>query len=164
LKVRSLILIELRDLIGTFSLGLALAAVHRSTSEKLFDASFFTSTLEPAKTSSYLSSLASTLTLSDSTAKISPKGHAHAFTILARILADERLEAGKTCNKESATKFDDTMNSAGDIIREYASLWTVSENEKEIQERVEELAWFVTLLFGAGGWKKGRDFRADFFL
>lgn len=142
--------------------GLAQTAVHRSSYSELFDASFF-STSEPAKTASYLSTLTSALSLGGST-KPAPKKHTHAFTILARVLADERLEAGKISKKESQTKFADMMGNAGDIIKEYASLWTVSDNEKEIQERVEELAWFVAVIFGMGGWKKDRDFRADFFL
>ncbi|CAE6491865.1 unnamed protein product [Rhizoctonia solani] len=139
--------------------GLAQAAVHKTAYQKLYDASYFN---PPGSTGSYLASLTSALSLSSSgTAK--PE-HTHAFTILARILKDERLEAGKTCTKDSEAKFTDTVNAAGDIIREYASLWKVSEDEKEIQERVEELAWMVALMFGVGGWKKDRDFKADFFL
>ncbi|ELU38606.1 hypothetical protein AG1IA_07374 [Rhizoctonia solani AG-1 IA] len=128
--------------------GLAQAAVHKTAYEKLYDASYF----NPSNsTGSYLASLTSALSLASSNAK--PQ-HTHAFTILARILEDDRLEAGKTCAKDSTAKFTDTINSVGDIIREYASLWKVSEDEKEIQERVEELAWLVTLMFGIGGWKK----------
>ncbi|QRW21172.1 hypothetical protein RhiXN_06161 [Rhizoctonia solani] len=126
--------------------GLAQAAVHKTAYQKLYDASYF----NPSNsTGSYLASLTSALSLASSNAK--PQ-HTHAFTILARILEDDRLEAGKTCAKDR------------DIIREYASLWKVSEDEKEIQERVEELAWLVTLMFGIGGWKKDREFKADFFL
>ncbi|KDN34683.1 hypothetical protein RSAG8_12232, partial [Rhizoctonia solani AG-8 WAC10335] len=136
--------------------GLAQAAVHKTAYTRLYDASYFS---PPGSSGSYLASLTSALNLGGGKPQ-----HTHAFTILARILADERLEAGKTCTRESDTKFTDTINNAGDIIREYASLWKVSEDEKEIQERVEELAWLVALMFGAGGWKKDRDFKADFFL
>lgn len=92
------------------------------------------------------------------------KPHTHALTILSRVLADKRLEAGQTCRFESESKFTDTLKSSGEILREYAALWTVGTGKEEIQERVEELQWFVTVVFGLGGWKKGRDFRADFFL
>ncbi|CAE6434895.1 unnamed protein product [Rhizoctonia solani] len=136
--------------------GLAQAAVHKTAYTRLYDASYFS---PPGSSGSYLASLTSALNLGGGKPQ-----HTHAFTILARILADERLEAGKTCTRDSDTKFTDTINNAGDIIREYASLWKVSEDEKEIQERVEELAWLVALMFGAGGWKKDRDFKADFFL
>ncbi|QRV93547.1 hypothetical protein RhiJN_21565 [Ceratobasidium sp. AG-Ba] len=138
--------------------GLAQAAVHKVAYKKLFDEKFFA----PANTSSYLASITSALTLGGSSAK--PKDHTHAFTILARVLADSRLEAGQTCRFESTQKFTDTLDSTGDIIREYAELWTVEEDKKVIQDRVEELQWFVTTAFGLGGWKKGKPFKADFFL
>ncbi|KAG8743557.1 hypothetical protein FRC11_013852 [Ceratobasidium sp. 423] len=138
--------------------GLAEAAVHKSRYQELYDASYF----NPSNsTGSYLATLTSALNLTSGAAK--PQ-HTHAFTILARILADERLEAGKVCTKDSENKFSDTLENAGGIIREYASLWKVSEDENEIQERVEELAWLVALMFGMGGWKKDRNFKADFFL
>ncbi|KAJ1299799.1 hypothetical protein OPQ81_000698 [Rhizoctonia solani] len=139
--------------------GLAQTAVHKTAYKKLYDASYFK---PPTPTGSYLTALTSALNLSSSGAN-RPQ-HTHAFTILARILADERLEAGKTCKKESTSKVNDTLNTVGDIIKDYASLWKVSEEENEIQERVEELAWLVTLMFGLGGWKKDQDFKADFFL
>ncbi|KAB5591157.1 Oxidoreductase AflY [Ceratobasidium theobromae] len=141
--------------------GLAQAAVHSAYFEKLFDTSFFA---PQTSTSSYLSSLTSTLSLSGSADEANTTKPTHAFTILARILADERLEAGKACTKESSTQFADTLGNVGHIIKEHAALWTISENEKEIQERVEELSWTVALMFGVGGWRKDRDFRANFFL
>ncbi|CAE6468221.1 unnamed protein product [Rhizoctonia solani] len=147
-----------RFIAGVCIPGLAQAAVHNTAYEKLYDASYFNSS---NSTGTYLSSLTSSLSLTSSTAK--PQ-HTHALTILARILEDDRLAAGKTCKQDSTAKFTDTVNSAGDIIREYASLWKVSEDEKEIQERVEELAWLVALMFGMGGWKKDQKFKADFFL
>ncbi|KAG9118339.1 hypothetical protein FRC07_007201, partial [Ceratobasidium sp. 392] len=137
--------------------GLAQAAIHKPAHKKLLDAKFFDS----GSTGSYLATLASALTLSQS---VKPKTHTHAFTVLARVLADSRLEAGQTCRFESTSKFTDTLESTGEIIREYAELWTVEENEKVIQERVEELQWFVTTAFGLGGWKKDKKFKADFFL
>ncbi|KAG8769651.1 hypothetical protein FRC12_004828 [Ceratobasidium sp. 428] len=109
----------------------------------------------------YLATLTAALTISPST---KPKTHTHAFTILARVLADSRLEAGQTCRFESTQKLTDTLDSTGDIIREYAELWTVEEDKKIIQERVEELQWFATTAFGLGGWKKDKKFKADFFL
>ncbi|CCO35038.1 hypothetical protein BN14_09151 [Rhizoctonia solani AG-1 IB] len=138
--------------------GLAQAVVHKTAYEKLYDASYFNSS---NSTGSYLSSITSALSLTSSAAK--PQ-HTHALTILARILEDDRLAAGKTCTHDSTAKFTDTVNSVGDIIREYASLWKVGEDEKEIQERVEELAWLVAVMFGMGGWKKDIKFKADFFL
>lgn len=127
--------------------------------KKLFDAKFFGSDI--ANAGGYLATLTAALALTPAS---KPKAHTHAFTILARVLADSRLEAGQTCRFESTSKFTDTLESTGDIIREYAELWTVEEDEKVIQERVEELQWFVTTAFGLGGWRKDKKFKADFFL
>ncbi|KAG8742800.1 hypothetical protein FRC10_000910 [Ceratobasidium sp. 414] len=129
--------------------------VHQPAHKKLLDPKFFGSD------GSYLTSLTSALSL---TSSAKPKTHMHTFTILARVLADSRLEAGQTCRFESMSKYVDTLDSTGDIIREYAELWTVDEDEKVIQERVEELQWFVTTAFGLGGWRKDKRFKADFFL
>ncbi|CAE6434335.1 unnamed protein product [Rhizoctonia solani] len=137
--------------------GLAEAAVHKSAYKELYDANYFNLS---SSTGSYLSTLTSALNLSGA----AKPQHTHSLTILARILADERLEAGKVCTKDSTSKFSDTLKNSGDIIREYASLWKVSEDENEIQERVEELAWLVAVVFGLGGWKKDQKFKADFFL
>ncbi|CUA72972.1 Oxidoreductase AflY [Rhizoctonia solani] len=142
--------------------GLAQTAVHASSLEHLFDATFFA---ESTKTTGDLSSLTPSLSLSESTAKGSSENHIHSFSILARMLADDRLKAGVACKRElPLVRFEEVLRNVGGIIREYAALWTIKEDEKEIQERVEELNWLVTLLFGVGGWKKDRAFRADFFL
>ncbi|KAG8680677.1 hypothetical protein FRC09_018053 [Ceratobasidium sp. 395] len=140
--------------------GLAECAVHKVVYQKLFDESFFDQ--DGSNASGYLALLISALSFNSTTIK--PKAHTHAFTILARVLADSRLEAGQACQFESSSKFKDTMDNKGDIIREYAQLWTVEEDEKIIQERVEELQWFVATAFGLGGWKKDKKFKADFFL
>ncbi|KAG8706831.1 hypothetical protein FRC09_002178 [Ceratobasidium sp. 395] len=139
--------------------GLAQAATHNVAFKKLFDAKFFNS--DTANTGGYLATLTSALAITPST---KPKRHTHALTILARVLADSRLEAGQTCRFESTQKLTDTLDSTGDIIREYAELWTVEEDKKIIQERVEELQWFAATAFGLGGWKKDKKFKADFFL
>ncbi|CAE6420615.1 unnamed protein product [Rhizoctonia solani] len=138
--------------------GLAQTAVHDATLQPVFDASFFS---KSDKTTNDLATLTASLSLSDSAAN----GHVHSFSILARMLADDRLKADVACKKEyPLVRFEDVLKNVGGIIREYASVWTIDEDEKHIQERVEELNWFVTLLFGIGGWKKDRAFRADFFL
>ncbi|EUC53970.1 DUF4243 family protein, partial [Rhizoctonia solani AG-3 Rhs1AP] len=109
--------------------------------------------------------MTSSSSLSESPAKQSSNGRVHSFSILARILGDDRLKADVACKKGMPlVRFKETLKNVGAIIREYATLWTIKENEKDIRERVEELNWFVTLIFGVGGWKKDRAFRADFFL
>ncbi|CAE6495743.1 unnamed protein product [Rhizoctonia solani] len=141
--------------------GLAQAAVHEASLETLFDSSFFTNS---NKTSRYLTSLAASLSLSNSATKQSHQDRVHSFNILSRILADDRLKAGAACSKGMFVRSREVAKNVGGIIREYASLWTINEDEKDIQDRVEELNWFVTLLFGVGGWNKARGFRANFFL
>ncbi|KAJ1299807.1 hypothetical protein OPQ81_000706 [Rhizoctonia solani] len=141
--------------------GLAQAAVHGASLQSLFDSSFFA---DSYKTPSFIASLTSSLSLSDSVNKQPHQDRVHSFTIISRILADDRLKAGAACNRETTVRSTEVLKNVGGIIREYASLWTISEDEKDIRERVEELNWFVTLLFGVGGWNKRRGFRANFFL
>ncbi|KIO26253.1 hypothetical protein M407DRAFT_24469 [Tulasnella calospora MUT 4182] len=88
---------------------------------------------------------------------------AHSLDILHRMLQDPTLAAGKTCQPDSDRKFRDTMNSSGEKIREYAKMWQV-ESEREVPEKLEEIAWLATLVYGLGGWRKGKAFRSDFFL
>jgi hypothetical protein len=56
------------------------------------------------------------------------------------------------------------MGSWGGTIREYAEMWGVGEDEEEIQERLEELQWFITVVLGVSRWKKDRPLKSDAFL
>lgn len=142
--------------------GLAQTAVHEPTFQLLFDSNFLATS---NSTSRGLSSLILSLSIADSATKQTPSNRVHSFSILAHMLGDDRLKAGVACNKvEPLLRLEEVLKNVGGIIREYASLWTINEDENDIQERVEELNWFVTLIFGLGGWKKDRAFRAGFFL
>ncbi|KAG8896823.1 hypothetical protein FRC01_011610 [Tulasnella sp. 417] len=55
------------------------------------------------------------------------------------------------------------MSSAGDKIRKYAKMWQV-DSDREVPEKLEEVAWLATLVYGLGGFRKGKSFRSDFFL
>lgn len=149
------------DLTDILFKGLAQAAVHAINYPKLFDEKFFD---HPFETDSVDSLLPLTSNQPFSSAKTKSQPRIHIFTILGRIFADPRLAAGQACSFETYPKFFDTINNAGNIIREYAEQWTVGTEEEEIQQRVEELTWFVTAAFGIGGWKKDRQFKADFWL
>ncbi|CAE6463738.1 unnamed protein product [Rhizoctonia solani] len=140
--------------------GLAQTAVHEPLYDNVIDASLFTQSND---TSSNLSSLSSAL-LSNSAPKQCSKSQVHSFSILARMLADDRLKAGVACKKETSIRSEEVIRNVGGILREYASLWTITEDENDIQQRIEELNWFVTLLFGVGGWNKDKRFKANFFL
>lgn len=60
--------------------------------------------------------------------------------------------------------FEETIKRRGHIIREYAEMWDVdASSPAAVSRRVEEIAWVVTLIYGVGGWRKGKPFKADFF-
>jgi hypothetical protein len=82
----------------------------------------------------------------------------HAFTILARILADPRLEMDKPKNLFSVYK--PVLDKAGDVIQEYVDQWDLSG---DLNKKLEELLWTNVLIYGVGGSEKIGDFNADFF-
>jgi hypothetical protein len=122
--------------------GLAQAAVHETEYKKLFDERFFES--------------------AETTPEVKP--HTHSFTILARIIDDARLKDEEAKNYRGKSKFYYTIKTSGAIIRKYAELWTIREAEAEIQERLEELQWFVTMVFSVGGWSRDKPFKSNFYL
>ncbi|KAF8687882.1 hypothetical protein RHS03_09879, partial [Rhizoctonia solani] len=87
--------------------GLAQTAVHDVDHENLCNPNYIN---PQSSAGGYLPALDSGPSLITPNTK--PQ-HTHAFTILARILEDDRPEAGKTCTKDSTAKFIDTLNSAG---------------------------------------------------
>ncbi|KAG8978359.1 hypothetical protein FRC05_010604 [Tulasnella sp. 425] len=60
-------------------------------------------------------------------------GGSHSLDILHRMLQDPSLAAGKTCTQGSVDGFSDTLQAAGDKIREYVKMWQV-DSEKEVPE------------------------------
>ena len=84
-------------------------------------------------------------------------GSTHAFTILARILADLRLEMEKP--KEPLLIYKPVLDKAGDVVREYVDQWDLSG---DLDKKLEELLWTNVLIYGVGGLEKSGDFNADF--
>ena len=82
----------------------------------------------------------------------------HAFTILARILADPRLEMERP--KDMFLIYKSVLDKAGDAIREYVDQWDLSG---DLDKKLEELLWTNVLIYGVGGSEKSGDFNADFF-
>ena len=82
----------------------------------------------------------------------------HAFTILARILADPRLKLEKP--KDESLIYTNVLEYNGDAIREYVDQWDLTG---DIQKKLEELLWTNVLIYGVGGSEKSGDFNADFF-
>ena len=83
----------------------------------------------------------------------------HAFTILARILADPRLEMERPKEVFLINKL--VLDKAGDAIREYVDQWDLSGDD--LDKKLEELLWTNVLIYGVGGLEKSGNFNADFF-
>ena len=83
----------------------------------------------------------------------------HAFTILARILADPRFEMERP--KEAILINKLVLDKAGDAIREHVDQWDLSGDD--LDKKLEELLWTNVLIYGVGGSEKSGDFNADFF-
>ena len=81
----------------------------------------------------------------------------HAFTILARIFADSRLEMEKP--KEPFFIYKPVLDKAGDVVRDYVDQWDLSG---DLDKKLEELLWTNVLLYGVGGSEKSGNFNADF--
>ncbi|KAG8972737.1 hypothetical protein FRB90_010152 [Tulasnella sp. 427] len=145
---------------GMLAEGLALASVTGANSPQLFPADFFEYESQPALTAPIRK-----LSLNNprSSSPSAYTGGLHSLDIVHRMLQDPDLAAGKTCTQDSGAKFSDTLKSVGVKIRDYAKLWQI-DLDREVPEKLEEISWLVALLYGLGGWRKGHDFRSDFFL
>lgn len=121
---------------------------------------------------SALSRLTAALSLSSPTA--SAKKGVDSFSIVSRMLNDPELAPGSACSIPTSSSSDDdeatfplqeVLDKKGELIRKYAGLWTVNtEDKEEVKEKVEELSWLVTVLYGVSGLEKGKEFKADFFM
>lgn len=78
---------------------------------------------------------------------------------------DPEKDAKVTEGDEEADSIETTLHSSqGEKILQYASLWHIDTTVPgELDKKLEELSWLMVLIYGVGGWKEGRDFRADFF-
>lgn len=83
----------------------------------------------------------------------------HAFTILARILADPRFDLGKPEGQPSL--FTVALHKTGDAVRELVDQWDLTG---DLHKKLEQLLWTNVLIYGVGGSEKSDDFNADFFL
>ncbi len=117
----------------------------------------------PAKTST-LSSITSAF--SSLSAKLSDSPHI--FSILARVANDPDLAPRKVYSREETMKdmpFRDVIQYQAEAIWKYVAEWSFDgKDEKTVEEKVEELSWAVSVIYGAGGLQPGQRFRADFVL
>lgn len=131
-----------------FYIGLAQAAVHPLTFAPLIPESLFTSVLS-----------AHNVTQSN-------EPSVHAFTIVARILADPRFKIPGTNMFDVVPQL--VMKHATALTK-HVSHWTVdvkklAADPKEIDRKIEELQWTNTILYAVSGYSKlkGGKFNADF--
>jgi len=88
----------------------------------------------------------------------------HALDILGQILKVEHFAFGKGADPKAASRFKDAVKRSGDrLTQNYFSQWSVNPS-KNFSEKLEELAWVVTTIFGLGGWSKDKPFKANFFM
>lgn len=169
---------------GTLIEGLAQTCVHRADVSKLLPVSFFESAYmmsdtTPSKASKFMTNatrkleqVASHLSpISTAASTIQDKPNVHALTILARVMEDSRLIRPE--NLDQLAVLQGTIEMHADLIRDYASQWTISlQKPFETDRKFEELVWMNTVMYGVAGWtwaqqeRKGEDgeFNADFFL
>lgn len=123
--------------------------------------------------SSLTSRFASALTLS------SKHSGVHSFSIVARMLKDPELgpgvasalppmpHGGDQGTEEDAGRafpMTEVLEKRGELIRKYAEQWVVNTHDKtEVQSKVDELLFLMTLLYGVTGFQEGKSFKADFF-
>ncbi|PFH47437.1 hypothetical protein AMATHDRAFT_198053 [Amanita thiersii Skay4041] len=172
--------------------GLAQAAIHKDDSGVVLTPAFFKRCFNDIKTeptptngtTSTNGSLSSTRARLDkliheqdattSTAfaglKLDKGPDVHALSIIARVLKDPQF------NKTGAVKllprvYSDCVKKFSGPIREYACQWTMNmkqgdreQNQRELSDKFEELAWAYTLIYGLTGWSKGKVLKADFLL
>src|SRR5260370_39242855 len=117
-----------------------MAACNEADGEALFPASFF------------------------ETATTRIKGDKHALDILGQILKDEHFAYGKGADPKAASRFRDAVKRSGEsLTRIYFNQWDVDPSQNS-DEKLEELVWLVTTIFGLGGWSKDKPFKANFFM
>jgi len=137
-----------------------MTAVHPATSTILLPRDLFKS---PALcTAQSLVSRFSHLGLDVIPQSLRPSSGPHMFSIMGRILKDERFAS--ILQHPESTMYEELLKIHGDTIREYGEMWSIDTSDpKNVEEYIEQLIWMNTIIYGVGGWKKGEQFNADFF-
>jgi hypothetical protein len=136
------------NLIQTVFSGLAQTAVHGPSSSPVIPSSWF----DESETG-----LVSWFTSAVGLADKGPKPDIHAFTILARVLADPALTPLQFSEDEF---YDETVKNHGDHIVKYVNEWNL---DGDLDKKVEELLWTNVLIYAVGGSEEEGTFNADFF-
>ena len=128
--------------------GLAQTAVHGPSSSAVIPSSWFVES-----ETSLISRFTNAVGLTDK----GPKPDIHAFTILARVLADPTLAPRQFSEDEF---YQETVKNYGDHIVKYVNEWNL---EGDLDKKVEELLWTNVLIYAVGGSEEEGTFNADFF-
>lgn len=110
----------------------------------------------------------SSITSAFSSLSVKLSNSPHILSILARVANDPNFLPMKVYTMEEimmTMPFIDTIQHKAEAIWKYAAEWNFdATDEKTVEEKVEELSWAVSVIYGAGGSQPGKDFSADFFL
>lgn len=85
----------------------------------------------------------------------------HALSIAARVMNDPELGYGKGADPESKARFQSAIERSGERLNKYFNEWSP---EGDFAEKYEELVWLATAIYGFSGWRKGKEFKANFFM
>ena len=86
-----------------------------------------------------------------------PEPDIHAFTVLARVLADPALAP---LQPSEFGIYKETVENHGTDIVKYVNEWTL---DGDLDKKVEELLWMNVLIYAVGGSEEKATFNADFF-
>ncbi|KDR73017.1 hypothetical protein GALMADRAFT_745407 [Galerina marginata CBS 339.88] len=134
---------------GTFAEGLSQTAVHGASSTKVLPPTMFVQS-----EAGLASRFASVIGLGS---KVEKKD-VHAFTILARVLADPAFVPTKIPDEYGFYK--ETVELHGDAIQKHVDQWSLNG---DLQKKLDELVWTNALIYGVGGFEGDGKINADFF-
>jgi len=141
--------------LGMVAEGLAQTAAHRVTTSHLITHEFLASP-------SMLESLAANITHRLNFTYVEVQD-TNPLKILAYTLKDPRLGPGRE-ETDRNRYFDTTIEERGSWVREYAQQWGCdTSTPAAVDQRIEEMAWVVSIIYGIGGCRKDKPFKADFF-
>ncbi|KAF9486957.1 hypothetical protein BDN71DRAFT_1405413 [Pleurotus eryngii] len=139
--------------------GLASAAIHQTTSTKVINLDLFNAASQSVVVST---NLMQKLVLEGHPTANAPKENIHALKMMARMLADSRLD-GCVVSDPFAI-YSKTMEDVGLIIKSYVDEWTLDTADPAmVPKKFEELVWFFMIIYGISTWKGGDILHADFF-
>ncbi|KAK7060918.1 hypothetical protein VNI00_000651 [Paramarasmius palmivorus] len=141
--------------------GLAEAAVSEPDSTDVIPATLWD---EAQNTSSLSAKLSSVLSLGGSTASAETKENVTALDILNLIITDTSIQP-QSMGLE--TMYADVQRTCGAKIAEHVNKWSFSPSQpskEEIQSKIEELHFALTLMYAVPGYKGAEEgqFNADF--